>query len=107
MLGGGIEGVTLALDGVVLGHFRLGHHAAVGHFPGCGEIQVVSLVIDVAPALDHQRLEAALAEFLGNPPSGDAGAHDNGVEIHESQTAVARPISENGTHGRQAPGTSS
>ncbi len=99
--------MALALHCVVLGHFGLRHFAAVRHFPGRGEIQVVRAVIDVATALDHQRLESALAQFLGDPASADPRAHDNGVEIHGGQTAEARPISESGTQERQAPGTSS
>ena len=45
LLGRRVEGVTGALDGVVLGALVLRHHAAIRHFPGRGEIQVVGLVI--------------------------------------------------------------
>ena len=110
LLGGGTEGVTLALHGIVFRHFRFRDHAAIRHFPGRREIQVVALVIDVSAALDHQRLQAAFAQFLGDPASADPGTDDNGIEIHGipcAQTAVARPISEKGTQARHAPGTSS
>ena len=67
-------------------------------------------MLDVAAALDQQRLQAALAQFLGDPATADPRTHDNRIEIHDvpsGQTAEARPTSASGRQERQAPGTSS
>src|SRR4029079_12747945 len=79
----GIEGVTGALDRVVLRGLVLRDLAAVLQLPRRGEIRVVVAVRDVAAALDQQRLEPALAQFLGGPTATDPGADDDGIEIHE------------------------
>src|SRR5439155_26981029 len=55
-------------------------------------------------ALQHERPQAPLAEFLGSPTTGDAGAHDDGV-VRLAHTAHARPISARGTHPSKRPGT--
>ena len=65
-----------------LGAFLFGHEAAIRHFPGSGEIQVVGPMVDVTAAFDDQRLQAPLAQLLGNPAAADARADDNCVEVH-------------------------
>ena len=84
LFGRRVEGVALTLDRVVLGDFVLRHLSAVRHFPGRREIQVVGAVLDVTSALDDERLQTPLAQFLGDPAAADPGTDNDGVEVHGS-----------------------
>ena len=65
---------------IVLDHLAR-QPTAVRELPG-REIRggIVLDVLDVAAALQYQRLQALLAQFLGGPAACDAGADDDGVE---------------------------
>ena len=70
MLGRAIdERVLLVL--VMPRQIFLGHHAGIGHFPRHETIGVAFAVHHFLAALEHQDLQAPLAQFLG----GDAAAH--------------------------------
>src|SRR6185436_14942633 len=50
---------------------------------------VVLAVLHLAPALEHKRLEALLAQLLGGPASADAAADHDGIECALLACSVA------------------
>jgi hypothetical protein len=57
----------------------VGGAAAVGKFPDVlGRSRIVA-VLHVAAAIEHQRLESLLRQFLGSPAARDARADDDGI----------------------------
>ena len=77
-----VKGVAQALDGVIARPgFAVGQ-AAPRHLPGGAEQgRVIKVVLDFAPAFEHQYLQPLLAQFLGRPTAGNARADNNCVEL--------------------------
>ena len=98
--------VAVALDELVALERLAVAHAAELHLPGRHVLHVVAGGIDRPPRLEHQRRQAALAELLGGPAAGDAGADDNRVEAgrgHQKSPGPARQPP-NGPQPSYAPG---
>src|SRR5438876_8501285 len=92
------ERVILALDRIIALVELLLAEATVRELPGLPPLRhVVLAVLHVAAALEHEGPQPLLAELLGGPAPGDAGAHDDGV-VRLVHTAHVRPISARGTH---------
>ena len=76
-----VEGIALALDRELFFRHARVDLAAVRHGPRIAVFaDVADAMLHRPSALDHQRLQAALREFLGGPAAGDAGTDDDGVE---------------------------
>src|SRR5439155_1573758 len=73
------EGVVLTLDGIVaLVQIRLAA-TAVGELPRLQPLgDVVLAVLHMPAALDYEGAQPPLAQLLGGPAPGDAGADDDG-----------------------------
>ena len=74
-----VAGVALALHGVLALEFRTIAPAAELHLVRLHVLDVVGCGIYRTAGFEHDRIEAALTEFLGGPSAGDAGPDDDGV----------------------------
>ena len=101
--------VAMALDELITLERLAVAEAAELHLPGRHVLDVITGGVDRSAGLEHQRLESALAQFLGRPPAGDPGPDDDGVEAgggHQKSPGAARQRSI-GAHGSNAPGIAS
>ena len=75
------EEIQIALDGVILAVLPR-RAVAMRQLPWIERRRRVVLdVFDVPSALEDERLQSGLRQFLRGPSSADAGAHDDGVEV--------------------------
>jgi hypothetical protein len=81
----GLDELTGArLNLIVLGERALGRNAPLAHRKLEVPLvlgDVILLMLDVAPALEHERPQPFLAQLLGGPSPADAGSHDDGVVL--------------------------
>ena len=81
MFAGSVKVVFPALNRVLL-FFFFGKIAPVFKIPGSHKCRgIVLAVLNVPSALQHERGQSFLCQFLGGPAAGNAGAYDYRIEL--------------------------